>query len=91
MISTKDIGRIGAERLMAGGSGKQIVEMAGPSEYSPDEVASTLSQILGKTVTAQHVPLSAVVPTFRSFGFSDESGKIVRGNVYRFLKRLHRV
>jgi uncharacterized protein YbjT (DUF2867 family) len=76
MISTKDIGRIGAERLMAGGSGKQIVEMAGPSEYSPDEVASTLSQILGKTVTAQHVPLSAAVPTFRSFGFSDEAARL---------------
>jgi len=76
MTSTKDIGRIGAEHLMAGGSGKQIVEMAGPSEYSPDEVASALSQILGKTVTAQLAPLSAVVPTFRSFGFSDEAAKL---------------
>ena len=28
MISTKDIGRIGAEQLIAGGHGKQIVEMA---------------------------------------------------------------
>ena len=76
MISTKDIGRIGAERLMAGGSGKQIVEMAGPAEYSPDEVASALGQILGKTVTAKHAPLSAVVPTFKSFGFSDEAAKL---------------
>ncbi|MBX3331299.1 MAG: NmrA family NAD(P)-binding protein [Nitrospira sp.] len=76
MISTKDIGRIGAEQLIAGGHGKQIVEMAGPSEYSPDEVASALGQILGKTVTAQHAPLSAVVPTFKSFGFSDEAAKL---------------
>ncbi|MEK6585698.1 MAG: NmrA family NAD(P)-binding protein, partial [Nitrospirota bacterium] len=66
MISTKDIGRIGAEQLMTGGYGKQIVEMAGPEEYSPDQAASALSQILGKTVTAQHAPLSAVVPTFKS-------------------------
>lgn len=76
MISTKDIGRIGAEQLMTGGHGKQIVEMAGPAEYSPDEVASALGQILGKTVTAQHAPLSAVVPTFKSFGFSDEAAKL---------------
>ena len=76
MTSTKDIGRIGAEHLMAGGSGKQIVEIAGPSQYSPDEVASALSQIFGKTVTAQHVPLSAVVPTFRSLGFSDEAARL---------------
>ena len=76
MISTKDIGRIGAEQLIAGGHGKQIVEMAGPAEYSPDEVASALGRILGKTVTAQQAPLSAVVPTFKSFGFADEAAKL---------------
>jgi uncharacterized protein YbjT (DUF2867 family) len=76
MISTRDIGRVGAEQLMAGGMGKQIVELAGPEEYSPDQVAAALGQILGKPVTAQHAPLSAVVPTFKSFGFSDEAAKL---------------
>lgn len=76
MISTKDIGRIGAEQLMAGGKGKQIVELAGPEEYSPNQVAAALGQILGKPVTTQHAPLSAVVPTFKSFGFSDEAAKL---------------
>jgi uncharacterized protein YbjT (DUF2867 family) len=76
MISTRDIGRVGAEQLMAGGKGKQIVELAGPEEYSPDQVAAALGQILGKSVLAQHAPLSAVVPTFKSFGFSDEAAKL---------------
>ena len=76
MISTRDIGRVGAEQLVAGGKGKQIVELAGPEEYSPDQVAAALGQILGKPVTAQHAPLSAVVPTFKSFGFSDEAAKL---------------
>jgi uncharacterized protein YbjT (DUF2867 family) len=76
MISTRDIGRVGAEQLMAGGKGKQIVELAGPEEYSPDQVAAALGQILGKPVTAQHAPLNAVVPTFKSFGFSDEAAKL---------------
>ena len=76
MISTRDIGRVGAEQLMAGGKGNQIVELAGPEEYSPDQVAAALGQILGKPVTAQHAPLSAVVPTFKSFGFSDEAAKL---------------
>jgi uncharacterized protein YbjT (DUF2867 family) len=76
MISTRDIGRVGAEQLVAGGKGKQIVELAGPEEYSPDMVAAALGEILGKTVTAQHAPLSAVVPTFKSFGFSDEAAKL---------------
>jgi uncharacterized protein YbjT (DUF2867 family) len=75
-MSTRDIGRIGAEQLIAGGRGEQIVEMAGPAEYSPDEVASALGQLLGKKVTAQHAPLSAVVPTFKSFGFSDEAATL---------------
>jgi uncharacterized protein YbjT (DUF2867 family) len=76
MTSTKDIGRIGAEHLMAGGRGKQIVEMAGPEDYSPNQVASALGRILGKTVTAQQAPLSAVVPTFKAFGFSDEAARL---------------
>jgi len=76
MIATKDIGRIGAEQLMAGGQGRKIVELAGPEEYSPDQVAELLGQILGKPVTAQHAPLSAVVPTFKSFGFSDEAAQL---------------
>ena len=76
MISTKDVGRVGAEQLMAGGNGKQIVELAGPEEYSPQQVAAVLSQILGRKVSAQHAPVSAVVPTFKSFGFSDEAAKL---------------
>lgn len=76
MISTKDIGRIGAEQLIAGGKGQQIVEIAGPEEYSPDQVAAALGQILGKTVVAQQAPLSAVVPTFKSFGLSDEAARL---------------
>lgn len=76
MIATGDIGRIGAEQLIAGGKGRQVVEMAGPEEYSPEQVAAALGQLLGRTVTAQHAPLSAVVPTFKSFGFSDEAAKL---------------
>lgn len=76
MISTKDIGRIGAEQLMVGGQGKRIMELSGPEEYSPNQVADILGAILGKSVSPQLAPLSAVVPTFKSFGFSDEAAKL---------------
>ena len=76
MISTHDIGRVGAEQLMVGGKGRQVIELAGPEEYSPNDVAVALGQILGTSVSAQHAPLSAVVPTFKSFGFSDEAAKL---------------
>lgn len=76
MISTKDIGRVGAEQLMASGQGRRIMELAGPEEYSPDQVAAVLGKLLDRAVTAQHAPLSAVVPTFKSFGFSDEAARL---------------
>lgn len=86
MISTRDIGRTGAERLMAGGKGKQIVELAGPEEYSPAEAAAALGQILGKSVSAQHAPLTAVVPTFTSFGFSTEAATLFEEMYAAFAK-----
>ncbi|MBH0176518.1 MAG: NAD(P)H-binding protein [Nitrospira sp.] len=76
MIATQDIGRIGAEQLLAGGRGRTIVELAGPEEYSPEQTAATFGAILGKTITAQQAPLSAVVPTFTSFGFSSEAATL---------------
>ncbi len=75
-MTTRDIGRIGAEQLVAGGQGRKVLELAGPEEYSPDQAATALSSILGKPVVAQRGPLSAVVPTFKSFGFSDEAAKL---------------
>lgn len=75
-ISTRDIGRIGAEQLLAGGQGRRVVELAGPEEYSADQAAEALGAILGRQVVAQHAPLSAVVPTYKSFGFSDEAARL---------------
>ncbi|HEU4685991.1 MAG TPA: NAD(P)H-binding protein [Nitrospira sp.] len=76
MISTEDIGRIAAEQLLAGG--KPVIELAGPEDYSPNQVAAALGDLLRRPVTAQHAPLNAVVPTFKSFGFSDEAAELFR-------------
>ncbi|MFO0775179.1 MAG: NAD(P)H-binding protein [Nitrospiraceae bacterium] len=87
MISTVDIGRIGAERLLAGGNGRQIVEMTGPEEYSGQQAAEILTQLLGRTVTAQQAPLSAVVPTMKSFGFSDDAAALFEEMYTAFSKQ----
>jgi uncharacterized protein YbjT (DUF2867 family) len=76
MISTRDIGRIAAEQLIAGGQGRKVLELSGPEDYSPNDIASALGTILKRTVTVQHAPLSAVVPTFKSFGFSDDAARL---------------
>ncbi|MCP9447224.1 MAG: NAD(P)H-binding protein [Nitrospira sp.] len=86
MISTQDIGRVAAEQLLAGGAGKKVLELAGPEDYSPDQVAELLGELLGKTVTARLEPFSAVVPTFTSFGFSNEAARLFEEMYTSFAK-----
>lgn len=86
MISTGDIGRVAADRLMAGGPGHVIVELAGPEEYSPEQVAEEFGRILGRAVRTQAAPLSAVVPTMTSFGFSDEAARLFEEMYTAFAK-----
>lgn len=78
MISTLDIGRIAAESLLKPVAHRRVLELAGPEDYSPADVAETLSAILGKPVSAQPAPLDAVVLTFQSFGFSENAAELMR-------------
>ncbi|MGH7259561.1 MAG: NmrA family NAD(P)-binding protein [Nitrospiraceae bacterium] len=76
MISTRDIGRIAAEQLIAGGRGRTVLELSGPDGYSPNDVAAALGKILKHPVKVQQAPLTAVVLTFKSFGFSDDAARL---------------
>lgn len=76
MIATHDIGHIAAEQLIAGGHGRKVLELSGPADYSPNDVAATLGQLLGRTVETHQAPLEAVVPTFKSFGFSEDAARL---------------
>ncbi|HRC85204.1 MAG TPA: NmrA family NAD(P)-binding protein [Thermoanaerobaculia bacterium] len=71
-ISTLDIGRFGAEALLAPPTGWEAWELAGPQEYTVSQVAAALGEVLGREVKALSAPLEAVVPTFTSFGFSEK-------------------
>jgi uncharacterized protein YbjT (DUF2867 family) len=79
MVTTKDIGLVAAKALLEPPSGKtEIIELAGPRDYSSRDIAAVLSKILGKTVEVQAAPLDAVVPTFKSFGVSEEMAGLYR-------------
>jgi uncharacterized protein YbjT (DUF2867 family) len=69
-VATKDIGRTVASALVEGGARGALtaIELAGPRDYTGDDVAAALSTITGKTIAAVDAPLDAVVPTFTSFG-----------------------
>ena len=72
MVTAKDIGVVIADALLAGPRGRRIIELAGPKEVSPGDIAPAAARVLGRPVTVQEAPLDAVVPTFTSFGFSRE-------------------
>jgi uncharacterized protein YbjT (DUF2867 family) len=70
MVATADIGRTAAAALLEGPRGQQRIELSGPRELSPDDVAAILSKLVGKKINATQGPLEAVVPTFTGFGLS---------------------
>ena len=76
MIATKDIGRIAAESLLNPAHGCRIIEMAGPQEYSPEDIAQALGTLLRREVRVEPLPSSAVVPTFKSFGVSEDLARL---------------
>jgi uncharacterized protein YbjT (DUF2867 family) len=70
MVATEDIGRSVAQLLVEGGKGKSVVELSGPKDYSPKEIATALSSITGKTVVAEEGPEAAIVGAMTSAGMN---------------------
>ena len=72
MVATRDIGLTAAEALLAGPKGQRhIIELAGPKDVSPEDVAAALSDVAGRTITAGDVPHEAQVPALTSMGFNE--------------------
>src|SRR6202035_1761127 len=46
MVATRDIGRAAARLLAEGGRGTRIIDLAGPREYSPADVAAALGRVV---------------------------------------------
>lgn len=77
-VSTPDIGKALAQALLDGPRGVRVIELSGPSDVSPNDVAAAFSRILGKPVSVAEAPLDAVVPTFTSFGISENVAGLFR-------------
>ena len=78
MVSTGDIGRVAAEYLTGPANGRRVVELAGPEDYSPEDIARTFAAALGKPVKLETHPLDGVVPTFTALGFSPDLARLFR-------------
>lgn len=58
MIATADIGHIAAEALLEVWGGIRVLDLAGPTAYSPNDVANALTLALNKPVQAVKIPES---------------------------------
>lgn len=69
MVATEDVGRVAAGLLCSGWSGDhRVVELAGPADLSPLDLADALSRQLMRTVHAVAVPREDWEDIFRSQG-----------------------
>jgi uncharacterized protein YbjT (DUF2867 family) len=77
-VSTPDIGKTVARALLDGPRGVRVIELGGPSDVSANDVAAVFGRLLGKPVKVVEAPLDAVVPTFTSFGASENIAALFR-------------
>src|SRR3984893_2569491 len=73
MVATEDVGQIAADVLQREPNGKYVVEVAHLSAYSTNDVARSMTAILGRPVTAVIIPRDERVGVYRSWGLSDGS------------------
>jgi uncharacterized protein YbjT (DUF2867 family) len=76
MVATADVGRVAAELLQQTWTGVKKIELEGPVRISPIEVASMLSDILGKPVRMESVPRQSWDGLFRSQGAKNPQPRI---------------
>jgi uncharacterized protein YbjT (DUF2867 family) len=76
MVATRDIGLAAARLLAERGSGKRVIELAGPREYSPHDVAAALGRIVGKPIGAQQQPEEAMAAALMGAGMNSEWARL---------------
>jgi uncharacterized protein YbjT (DUF2867 family) len=79
MVATADIGSLAAEALLDGPRGERVLELSGPEDHTPKDVARVVSTILGRPIQLVEPPLDAVVPTFTGFGISPDVAALFQG------------
>jgi NAD(P)H dehydrogenase (quinone) len=75
MIGTADIGALAAALLQETWAGHRIIELEGPSKYSPDDIAKLLSRNFNKQILAKAILDSDFDKTYLSFGFTLEGSQ----------------
>src|SRR4029077_743607 len=77
-VATRDIGIAAARMLAEGGGGKRVIELAGPHEYSPRDVAAALARAVGKAIAVQEAPEDAMDQALSAAGMNAEWTRLFR-------------
>jgi uncharacterized protein YbjT (DUF2867 family) len=77
-LATEDIGRFAAAILREGPRGNRVIELTGPRDYTPRDVAAALSKLLGRTITPEAVPNQAIPGVLTGFGMSASDAELFR-------------
>lgn len=78
MVATRDIGETAARALLEPPAKTQVIELAGPAEYSMNDAARLFGAALGRPVTATALPIEGLVPAFTGMGASESVAKEFR-------------
>ena len=78
MVATRDIGEVAAQALKSPPAETQIIELAGPQDYSFTDAAAAFAQALGKPVSAVPVPPEGIVPALTQAGVGEEMAGLMR-------------
>jgi uncharacterized protein YbjT (DUF2867 family) len=76
MVATADIGVTAARLLRERWTGRRIVELRGPGQVSPNELAAIFGRLLGRPVSAHLVSRVEWEPLFRSQGMWNPEPRI---------------
>jgi len=76
MIATKDIGALADTLLLESWSGKRVVELEAETRVSSADIATTLTDILGKPIKAEPVPRTRWEEVFRAQGMKNPTPRI---------------
>jgi NAD(P)H dehydrogenase (quinone) len=76
MIATADVGRFAAVSLLDPAHRRRILNLAGPQEYSPEDIGQILAEIMGREMRVMSPPMSAMIPVLVKQGFSEDVAKL---------------
>jgi uncharacterized protein YbjT (DUF2867 family) len=84
MVATADIGRVAAEALVAGPAAGKIIELAGPRDYTPEDVAAAFGRVLGRPIQLVPVPDAGIEPALAQAGFKPKVAALFREMIGAF-------